>query len=89
MLRHTDEAAGIAAVRRCGGRVVTAGVDRMTFPEPVHIGDVLTFKATVNAVWRTSLEVESAEGRGREGEAQLRRANRLAQREQIVQARDA
>ena len=52
-----DEAAGIAAVRHSGSRVVTAGVDRMTFLRPVYVGQLLTLKATVNAAWRTSMEV--------------------------------
>jgi acyl-CoA hydrolase len=29
----------------------------MKFRSPVHVGDLLTLKATVNAAWRTSLEV--------------------------------
>ena len=52
-----DEVAGIAAIRHCGGRVVTAGMDRMTFLEPVTVGQLVTFRATVNAAWRTSVEV--------------------------------
>jgi acyl-CoA hydrolase len=52
-----DEAAGIAAIRHAGGRVVTAGVDRMTFLNPVYIGQLVTLRATVNAAWRTSMEV--------------------------------
>ena len=52
-----DEAAGIAAIKHSRARVVTAGMDRMTFNEPVHPGELMTFKAAVNAVWRTSMEV--------------------------------
>lgn len=52
-----DEVAGIAAIRHCGARVVTAGMDRMTFLEPVMVGQLVTFRATVNAAWRTSVEV--------------------------------
>jgi acyl-CoA hydrolase len=52
-----DEVAGIAAIRHCGCRVVTAGMDRMTFLEPVVVGQLVTFRATVNAAWRTSVEV--------------------------------
>ncbi len=52
-----DEAAAAAAVRHCRRRVVTAGVDRMTFLHPVHVGQLLTLRAAVNAVWRTSMEV--------------------------------
>jgi acyl-CoA hydrolase len=52
-----DEVAGIAAVRHSGARVVTAAMDRMTFRHPVFVGQLVTLKATVNAAWRTSMEV--------------------------------
>lgn len=57
VMKLCDDAAGIASVRHCGGRVVTAGVDRMTFMLPVPVGALLSCKAMVNAVWRTSMEV--------------------------------
>jgi acyl-CoA hydrolase len=57
VMRMCDEAAGIAAIRHCGGRVVTAGMDRMTFAEPLFVGELLRCMATVNASWRTSMEV--------------------------------
>ena len=52
-----DEVAGIAAIRHSGRRVVTAAVDRMNFLHPVLVGDLVTVRATVNAAWRTSMEV--------------------------------
>ena len=52
-----DEVAGIAAVRHSGHRAVTAAMDRMNFLNPVFIGQLVTVKATVNAAWRTSMEV--------------------------------
>src|SRR3954469_10575172 len=57
VMRMCDEAAGIAAIRHSGCRVVTAGMDRMTFLNPVHVGELLRCVASVNAVWRTSMEV--------------------------------
>jgi acyl-CoA hydrolase len=57
IMRLCDEVAGIAALRHCGVRVVTAAMDRMTFLDPVHVGQLVTFQATVNAAWRTSMEV--------------------------------
>jgi acyl-CoA hydrolase len=57
IMKLCDEAAAIAAQRHVGARVVTAAVDGMKFRSPVHVGDLLTLKATVNAAWRTSLEV--------------------------------
>jgi acyl-CoA hydrolase len=57
VMKLCDEAAGLAAIKHSRCRVVTAGVDRMTFLLPVHVGELLTLSATVNAVWRTSMEV--------------------------------
>jgi len=128
IMRLCDEVAGIAAIRHCGTRVVTAGMDRMTFLVPVYVGQLVTVRAAVNAAWRTSMEVgvrvesehvrtrelahtstayltmvalddegrpttvpplvaEAPEERRREQEAQLRRENRLAEREAILRRR--
>jgi acyl-CoA hydrolase len=57
VMKLCDEAAGLAAIRHARQRVVTAAVDRMTFLHPVNVGDVLTFSASVNGAWRTSMEV--------------------------------
>jgi len=121
VMKLCDEAAGLAAIRHARVRVVTAAVDRLTFLHPVDVGDVLTFSASVNAAWGSSMEVgvrveaenpfsgevrhtssayltmvavddqgrpiqvepllvESPAQERREGEAELRRANRLAER---------
>src|SRR3712207_2790226 len=55
--RMGDEVAGTAPIRHSGSRVVTAAMDRMTFLHPVFVGMLVTVKATVNAAWRTSMEV--------------------------------
>jgi acyl-CoA hydrolase len=57
IMKLCDDVAAIAATRLAGGRVVTAAVDGMRFRSPVHVGDVITLRSTVNAVWRTSMEV--------------------------------
>ncbi len=57
IMKLCDQVAGIAGVRHSGGRVVTAGMDRMTFNEPIEIGELLTLRAAVNSVWRTSMEI--------------------------------
>jgi len=57
VMKLCDEAAGIAAIKHSRRRVVTAGMDRMTFLFPVHVGELVSFSARVNAVWRTSMEV--------------------------------
>ncbi len=48
-MKLCDEVAAIAGVRHSGGRVVTAGMDRMTFNEPIEIGELLTLRAAVNS----------------------------------------
>jgi len=57
VMRLVDEAAGLAAIKHSGRRVVTAGMDRMTFLTPVFVGELLRCSSSVNAVWRTSMEV--------------------------------
>jgi acyl-CoA hydrolase len=128
VMKLCDEAAGVAAVRHSGMRAVTAGMDRMTFLEPVNVGELLSCSATVNAAWRTSMEVgvrveaenpqtgskrhtstayltmvalgddgkptpvpplsvDSEDEVRRRREAEVRRRNRLAEREEIVRHR--
>jgi acyl-CoA hydrolase len=57
VMKLVDTAAGLAAMRHCGGPVVTVAMDEMVFMEPVFVGDVVTVKAMVNETFRTSLEV--------------------------------
>ena len=57
IMKLCDDAAVIAATRLAGGRVVTVAVDEMKFLSPVHVGNLVTLRATVNAAWRTSMEV--------------------------------
>lgn len=57
ILRMVDEIAYVAATKHARTNVVTASVDRMSFLSPVHVGDLVTLKANVNAAWRTSMEV--------------------------------
>jgi acyl-CoA hydrolase len=57
VMKLCDEAAGLAAIKHSRQRVVTVGIDRMNFLVPIRIGELVTFSATVNAAWRTSMEV--------------------------------
>ena len=57
VMKLCDEAAGIAAIKHSRCRVVTAAMDRMTFLLPVHVGELLTLESSVNAAWRTSMEI--------------------------------
>ena len=52
-----DEAAGTCAMRHARSRVVTAKVSEFTFEAPVNIGELLTVKTSVNAVFGSSMEV--------------------------------
>jgi acyl-CoA hydrolase len=125
IMRMADEAAALAAIKHSRCRVVTVGIDRMNFLVPIYVGELVTFSSTVNAAWRTSMEVgvrvdaenphtgqtrhtntayltmvalddqgrptgvppalaDTAVEQRRMREAELRRANRLAEREQIL-----
>jgi uncharacterized protein (TIGR00369 family) len=57
VMRLADTAASLAAIRHAGSLCVTVSVDELSFLEPVHVGDLLTLRASVNAVGTTSLEV--------------------------------
>jgi acyl-CoA hydrolase len=128
VMKMCDEAAGLAAIKHSHRRVVTAAMDRMNFLYPIRVGELVTFSASVNAVWRTSMEVgirveaenprtgevrhtnaayitmvaldddgnptpvppliaTGPEEQRRMREAELRRANRLAERAEILKHR--
>ncbi len=52
-----DMIASMAAQRHCGKEVVTASIDSLSFKEPIHVGDHVVLKSSVNYVSRTSMEV--------------------------------
>jgi acyl-CoA hydrolase len=57
VMKYIDSTAGIVAARHACSNVVTASIDRLDFHSPVYIGDLLTIKACVNMVGKTSIEV--------------------------------
>ena len=57
IMRLADEVGGIAAARHVGRPVVTVAVDSMTFYSPIYVGNLVTLKASLNYVGRTSMEV--------------------------------
>ena len=57
VMAMVDLAASLAAARHARCPVVTASVDQMTFLYPIHIGQLVTLKSSVNRVFRTSMEV--------------------------------
>lgn len=57
ILKYLDQAAYACASRYAGSYVVTLSVDQVTFREPVHVGELVTFLASVNYTGRTSMEI--------------------------------
>jgi acyl-CoA hydrolase len=129
ILSMMDRTSAVAAIRHARSSCVTVSVDRVDFREPIHLGDLVVMKASVNFVGRTSMEVgvrveaenprtgekrhtstayltmvalddegaptpvpplapETDAERRREREAELRRSNRLGEREEILCSRD-
>jgi acyl-CoA hydrolase len=52
-----DTCAAVSAMRHARMACVTASVDRIDFREPVHVGDLVIMRSSVNFVGRTSMEV--------------------------------
>jgi acyl-CoA hydrolase len=57
LMHWIDIAAAIAAARHANRVCVTASVDEINFHHPIQQGDVVTLQASVNRVFRTSLEI--------------------------------
>src|SRR6478609_9686454 len=57
IMKMVDEAGAIAAMRHAQKPCVTIAIDSMIFKQPVHLGDLMTCKARVTHVGRTSIEV--------------------------------
>ncbi len=57
VMKHIDDAAGVVAVRHSGGNAVTASIDRLDFHNPAFIGNLLTVKASLNMVGKSSMEI--------------------------------
>ncbi|AYN92842.1 MULTISPECIES: acyl-CoA thioesterase [Pseudomonas] len=57
LLKHLDEVAYACASRYAGRYVVTLSVDQVIFREPVNVGELVTFLASVNYTGTTSMEV--------------------------------
>jgi acyl-CoA hydrolase len=125
IMKLIDEAGALAAIKHARTRVVTVGIDRMAFLVPIYVGAVVSFKACVNAAWKSSMEVgvrveaenvldgtvehtntayltfvalgndgrptevpparaDSADEQRRMRDAQLRRSNRLHERQEML-----
>lgn len=57
LLKYLDEVAYACASRYAGCYTVTLSVDQVIFREPVYVGEMVTFLASVNYTGRTSMEI--------------------------------
>jgi acyl-CoA hydrolase len=57
LMHLIDVAGALAAHRHAHSHVVTASMDHIDFLLPVHIGDLLILKSSVNRAFNTSMEV--------------------------------
>jgi acyl-CoA hydrolase len=57
ILKLLDQVAYACASRYAGRYVVTLSVDQVTFREPIHVSELVTFLASVNYTGNTSLEI--------------------------------
>ncbi|MBC7658941.1 MAG: acyl-CoA thioesterase [Chitinophagaceae bacterium] len=57
LLKNLDRVAYACAMRYAACNVVTLSVDKVLFKQPINIGDLITFLASVNYTGRTSIEV--------------------------------
>ncbi len=57
LLSMVDRAAAVSAMRHARRPCVTVSIDRVDFKEPIFAGELVTCRARVNFVGRTSMEV--------------------------------
>lgn len=58
VMAQVDIAGAISAWRRARGRIATVAVNSFLFKQPISVGDVVSFYATVKSVGRTSITVD-------------------------------
>lgn len=57
LMHFIDLTGAMAAYRHTRTHVVTAAMDHIDFIQPVHVGDLLILKSSVNRAFNTSVEV--------------------------------
>jgi acyl-CoA hydrolase len=57
LMHFIDLTGAMAAYRHAHTNVVTAAMDHIDFIRPVHLGDLLTLRSSVNRAFTTSMEV--------------------------------
>ena len=57
LLKFLDQVAYACASRYAARYVVTVSVDQVMFRQPVHVGELVTFMASVNYTGKSSMEI--------------------------------
>ena len=57
LMHWIDLAAALAAHRHARAYVVTASIDHLDFLVPVHVGDLVILRSSVNRAFKTSMEI--------------------------------
>lgn len=57
ILKYLDQVAFACASRYAGTYVVTLSVDQVMFRQPIHVGELVNFYASVNYTGKTSMEI--------------------------------
>jgi acyl-CoA hydrolase len=57
VMEMCDKVCAVVAKRHAGHNCVTLGIDSVRFLAAARHGDILVFKAAINRVWRTSMEI--------------------------------
>jgi acyl-CoA hydrolase len=57
LLKYLDQVAYTCATRYARNYAVTLSVDQVVFREPIHVGELVTFEASVNRTGRSSMEI--------------------------------
>ena len=57
ILKFLDQVAYACASRYAGRYVVTLSVDQVMFRQPIYVGELVTFQASVNYTGMTSMEI--------------------------------
>ncbi len=58
IMQLVDEVAYVAASRHARRNVATVSIDSFSFENPVHVGDVISLRAELTFVGKTSMEIE-------------------------------
>lgn len=74
LLSQMDLAGAVIATQKSRSRIATVGIEAMSFQAPVHVGDEVSFYATIHRVGRTSVTVViESWARSRMGDSEARK----------------